>query len=272
MLLSLSTGAKSHRGLVREYNEDSFLVDEARRLFVVSDGMGGHRRGDLASYLIVSYLKEHFDSEHSLRDTILALHRHVSDEAKREESARDMGATLVLCNFDESLQHLDITWVGDSRLYIFSRQILHRISVDHTYVQSLIDAGEIGAEEAPLHPKRHLLTSAIGIGIAAPAFIGHRKLKVSAGDTILLCSDGLTNELSDQHIRHILAAKETSAQERVEQLIHEANRQGGRDNTTVVLIDVNDAHSNGYDNETAASRVLLDNDFMNPTHKRPSLP
>lgn len=231
--------SKSIVGL-REENEDSFYTPftEAGMPFVaVSDGMGGHAAGDVASNLVVTGLVEELSGIYRT-DTIARLTRAIQNvnldvyrTAASSVSMRGMGATLV-CALLESDSYIAAN-IGDSRLYQLDPSGLSRVTTDHSYVQMLVDAGSISEQEAYYHPQRNLITRAIGIGIAVDIDVFECEWR--AGDMLLLCSDGLCGVLHDDDIAEIMRGAGT-LDDKCEALVVAALAGGSSDNITVVLV------------------------------------
>lgn len=240
--------AGSHPGRVRTLNEDSSLV--APPVFLVADGMGGYDRGDVASRLVA----EAFEPLASLGElqpvdleaAIDAARRSVAALATELTSAP--GSTLVAAAYvlEDGHGYWLLANIGDSRAYSFSQGVLDQISKDHSVIQELIDAGELTREEALGHPERHVITRAIGALIDSEADFS--LVPAAPGSRLLLCSDGLTSELSDTAIFHILSQR-LSADRTVLTLIDAAVAAGGNDNVTVVVVDV-DGAANRPDEDT----------------------
>lgn len=239
--LQLTVGSGTDRGLRRELNEDSFLAQDP--VFMVADGMGGHEAGEVASRICVQTLREApalAPGTHraTARDVQEAIDR--ADLCIREAAGARAGTTLsgaVLVEIARVAYWL-VANVGDSRTYRLPvGGALTQISVDHSEVRELVDAGEITPEEALVHPRRHVVTRALGTGEdAEPDFW---LLPVQDGDRLLVCSDGLTSELRDEEIYALLSAG-GHPQVAVDALIAAAIRSGGRDNVTVIVVDARD--------------------------------
>lgn len=229
--------AGSHPGRVRTVNEDSSLV--APPLFLVADGMGGNARGDVASRMVVETFEplaargavEPVD----LEAAIGAAQHRVAALAAEFTSAP--GSTLVAAAhvLEDGRGYWLLANIGDSRAYSYADGVLEQISKDHSVIQELIDAGEITREEAIGHPERHVITRAIGALTDAEADFS--LLPADPGSRLLLCSDGLTSEISDTAILHILS-EEMSVDHTVLTLVDAAVSAGGHDNVTVVVVDV----------------------------------
>ena len=238
--VGLTFGAGTDKGLRRELNEDSFLAAEP--VFAVADGMGGHEAGEVASSVCVRTLEAstvngartpHFTAA-DLEDLI-----HEADLRIREEAGGQAGTTLtgaVLVE-DDGAPHWLFFNVGDSRTYRLSNGTFGQVSVDHSEVQELVDRGRITEEQARTHPRRHVVTRALGTGDDTDADFW--LMPVEEGDRILVCSDGLSGELTDDDIYAILSSV-VDPQEACDELIDAALRSGARDNVTVIVIDASE--------------------------------
>ena len=228
-------------GVLRSVNQDSYYIDPQGRFFIVADGMGGHAGGEEASRIatkeIKTYLEDRWESE-DLSTTLIekALDRAnqgiLADQEIHPER-RDMGTTVVVV-----LLRKQETWcahVGDSRLYLFREQQLQQVTTDHTWVAQALKAGDIAAEQARTHPWRHVLSQCLGRKERQEPDI--QNLDLQPRDLLLLCSDGLTEEVSDEEISSYLA-KSTDCEEIAQQLIEAAKTAGGADNITAILINL----------------------------------
>lgn len=236
----------SDKGKVRGENEDACLIDQQRGLFIISDGMGGHAEGAAASQIVVESLpsiltekigKLKSNSSRSvrraIRKSIVELNRRVRKEGANGNGHRGMGATVVMAlRYGDRLY---IANVGDSRAYLFRRNRLRQLTVDHTVVAELVEAGHIGPEEAHSHPDQHVITQCVGFDADVKPLV--RSIAVKRGDRLLLCSDGLTAVVPDGQIREILK-EQTEAKFACSQLVSAANAAGGPDNITVAVIDI----------------------------------
>ncbi len=223
----------THKGHIRQNNEDSILTGDYYA--VVADGMGGHNAGDVASKLIVDSIAASFADKsvdditsRDVKKAISDANKEVWSNAKRNTERKGMGSTATLAVFKGS--KVFIGQVGDSRAYKFSQGILTQITKDHSYVQELIDAGHISEHEAGNHPKRNVITRAVGahIDIETDFFA----VDIKNGDIIMLCSDGLISCVSDSEIAQILAGEIETAAYR---LVDAALNYGGADNISVII-------------------------------------
>lgn len=226
---------------LRHDNEDSYLVpsgDTAVSLFAVADGMGGSAAGDVASRITVETLAEasqSFTPENprgQLKSAVLHANSSVYRIANSDRKKHGMGSTVVAAIVGK-VGFLAAN-VGDSRLYLFHDSELTQITKDHSYVQMLVDAGEITPEEARTHPQRNLITQAIGIGIRTAVDLFEHEW--SRGDLLLLCSDGLHGSVSSEEIASILS-KSLTLDEKCDALIALALKNGDTDNITLILIE-----------------------------------
>ncbi|WP_113719405.1 PP2C family protein-serine/threonine phosphatase [Arthrobacter dokdonensis] len=235
--VTLSYAFGTDRGLRRELNEDAFLA--ADPIFAVADGMGGHEAGEVASRECISVLSQQEVLAAGSRsatavDVQLALRQ--ADARIRELSQARAGTTVtgVVLVEERGVPYWLVFNVGDSRTYRLSQGRFSQISVDHSEVQELVDGGFITPAEALVHPRRHVVTRALGTGPDTEA--DYWLLPVEDGDRILVCSDGLTGEVDDEGIRRALSALDRP-QDVVDSLIQAALRSGGRDNVTLVVVD-----------------------------------
>lgn len=239
------TACKTDIGRIRSVNEDSAAIHSANdglTVAVVADGMGGHQAGDVASRTtteaVLRKLRElrremtPREWEESVVRAVRYANAEVYGMAALKASYAGMGTTLVLAVAIDS--RLLIAHVGDSRAYLFRAGRLTLLTDDHSLVHELLRAGEIAAEEARSHPRRNVLTRALGTEQTIEADIRH--IDWEPGDLLLLCSDGLNNMLPDDEIRRVLAADE-STERKAERLIEQALSAGGDDNVTAVIVE-----------------------------------
>lgn len=232
----LMWGARSEVGCVRPHNEDSYLVQSP--LFCVCDGMGGHAAGEVASSIAVETIaKTAPQSADSARlaAAVEAANAAVIEAALNGLGKPGMGCTAT-CAYIEN-DTLAIAHVGDSRAYLLHEGTLIRVTRDHSYVEELVDAGEITADEARVHPNRSVITRALGSDPAM--YADHFTLHIEEGDRLILCSDGLSSMIPDSDIENI-ATQSSTAQICVDNLVDAALAAGGHDNVTVVVVDLVD--------------------------------
>ena len=229
----------THPGLVRSHNEDSFIIDDRRRLWAVADGMGGHAAGDEASSAIVNalnHVRMIWNTPRALADDVIARIEDAHHAIRRESDRLGRGpAGATLACLTAFGPHALIAWCGDSRVYRRrGRGPLERLTRDHTMVQTLIDEGRLAEEAAESHPQAHVLTRAVGAADALA--LDFRQVDILSGDRFLLCSDGLTRPVPEPEIQ---AALDDAAGARagVEALLRRALDAGAPDNVTVVLVD-----------------------------------
>lgn len=232
----------SNKGKVRGNNEDFFHIPQEKndiKLFVVADGMGGENAGEVASCLAVSsiatHVKENFEQIEDipllLRQAISNANKTVFETSKTDKSYRSMGTTVVCAIIKDELAY--VANVGDSRCYIVTENNIQQISIDHSFVQEMIDKGLLTVDEAQNHPNKNLITRAIGVERFVNADVFCTPFK--KGDKLLLASDGLTGMINAERISSIINSS-NSCKETVKQLIDSANEAGGKDNITAILI------------------------------------
>ena len=236
--LNVAWGGASDVGRVRSGNEDAFLADAG--VFVVADGMGGHNAGEVASELAVttmrSALRDAVSSTEQLRELVQQANTTIYTASLDDSTQRGMGTTLTaLVMIPNVHDRVLVANVGDSRTYLLRNGVLNRITTDHSYVQELVNEGVITADDARKHPQKNIVTRALGIDryVAVDVF-SH---DVQPGDRFLLCSDGLVDEVADADIAQILTSN-ASPVDASTALVNAANDAGGRDNTTVIVVDV----------------------------------
>lgn len=238
--LRLDAGSATHVGRIRDVNQDDVgTTDEA---FVVADGMGGHRGGEVASAVAVEATLDGFTGPDraSLVRAVRDANRAVLERAAADRDLAGMGTTLCALAIVDGPggqggeEALAVVNIGDSRVYRHDADGLVQVSDDHSLVADLVRAGELTPEEAAVHPQRNILTRALGI--EADPVIDSWELKPARGDRYLLCSDGLFNELDDGRIAELVA--EGPVAEAASRLVAEAVAAGGHDNVTVLLVEV----------------------------------
>jgi protein phosphatase len=237
-LTVLRSGSASDVGRVRAVNED--LALESLTLFAVADGMGGHAGGEIAARTAIDTLQAEFSRNPSAEGLAGAIHeanRAVWERGHDDAELRGMGTTMTAAALvgTEEGDRLVLANVGDSRSYRLRAGELVQLSTDHSVAEELVARGELSEEEAAVHPHRHILTRALGVQpeVAVDAW----EVVPEEGDRFLLCSDGLTNEVSADRITEVLS-ETRDPQEAAETLVRMANRAGGNDNATAVVLDV----------------------------------
>ncbi|RMG17592.1 MAG: Stp1/IreP family PP2C-type Ser/Thr phosphatase [Bacteroidetes bacterium] len=239
--------AASDVGAVREHNEDRLLFtqpgDEKARhskgcLAMVADGMGGHKAGQVAAQMAIDlvaryYFDSNTDMPQALRLAFEQANKAIFQKASRNKSLKGMGTTctaVILRNGQLFLGH-----VGDSRAYLLKGKQLMQLSKDHTYVQHLLDSGQITREESLRHPERNVITRAMGTAARLQADFGLQQVPFEQDDKLLLCSDGLYEYVKDDELAHLLQTH--SIREATELLIRLAKQRGGHDNISVLLVE-----------------------------------
>ncbi|MFJ3957560.1 PP2C family protein-serine/threonine phosphatase [Arthrobacter sp. NPDC090010] len=235
--LTLSSGFGTDRGLRRELNEDSLIAQDP--VFAVADGMGGHEAGEIASGICVRTLAHRLATPEGNRDVdadLLQQALHEADVAIRQQAGGRAGTTLsgVVVVEQGHRPYWLVFNVGDARTYRLNRTGFERITVDHSEVQELIDSGSISPSQALRHPRRHVVTRALGSGDGGVP--DYWLLPIEDGDRIMVCSDGLTGEVSDEFLHQTLKSV-FNPQDAADALVQAALRNGGRDNVTVVVVD-----------------------------------
>lgn len=243
--------AATHKGMRREYNEDSHLVDPELGLYLVADGMGGHQAGDVASRMCVEAIHKRLaetlplakDDPDALGNTVLDALNHANQAIRRgplfDRQQANMGTTvaLVLTRGDEAI----VAHVGDSRVYRLRAGKLIALTRDHSFLQAQVGAGFVSKEEALHSHNRNLVTRALGMEATVSADVGHSR--VAQGDIFLICSDGLNTMVSDGDIEVAINELQENLELAGQVLIQVANDNGGHDNITVVLLRAFDART-----------------------------
>ncbi|MEX1828947.1 PP2C family serine/threonine-protein phosphatase [Luteibacter sp. CQ10] len=226
-------GHGTHTGLRRLRNEDTYYADASLGLFLVVDGMGGHRHGEVASATARDGVVAQVGAGQSLVDAIQRVNEALIAKSSGLAESRPMGTTIAAVRIDG--RSYEAAWVGDSRIYRWDGS-LERLSHDHSIVEALVEAGELTEAQARNHPQRSLLTQALGITLPDQLHIGLARGELRAGARLLLCTDGLTDEVDDAKIAEIVSRSDIAAQEAVDQLILKALAGTGRDNITAILV------------------------------------
>ena len=236
--------AKSDIGKARDINQDYYYIpssDDDLKLFILADGMGGYNGGEVASKLatesVKNYIENNFNQIEHTRDEILKLIKNaaeyanmvVFEKSKMQEELQGMGTTLDICFIYNN--KIYIGHVGDSRVYRIRGEIIRKLTKDHSYVQQLVEDGKITREEANNHPKKNMLTKALGCTAYVVPDIRARNWE--KGDILVMCSDGLTNMVEEKEIYLVVKQNPETAPNK---LIELANEAGGYDNITVITI------------------------------------
>ena len=235
--------AKTDIGKARELNQDYYYISplEEMKLYILADGMGGYKGGEVASNLATNaakeYIYQNFEKTEKEKNEILKLvkeampyaNKVVYEKSKEIKELEGMGTTLEICLIYNNRAY--IGHVGDSRIYRLRKGIMRRLTKDHSYVQQLIEDGKITREEANTHPKKNMLTKALGCMPYVEPDI--RARNIEKGDIFMMCSDGLTNMVSEEDICETIKENPQTA---ADELVKQANNAGGYDNITVVII------------------------------------
>ncbi|MBB1089063.1 serine/threonine-protein phosphatase [Lysobacter sp. SG-8] len=227
-------GHLTHAGLRRELNEDTYYGDTEMGLWLVADGMGGHEYGEVASALARETIVREVRDGTPLIQAIRIADEEIIRSSRRRHDALPMGTTVVAARVQS--HRFEVAWVGDSRVYLWRDGQLVQLSQDHSYVQELIANGAITHEQARKHPHRNVVTQALGVTDPRNLNVETMTGELRPGMQLLLCSDGLTEEVEDGTISRVLAQQDCSAQECVDTLVAAALDGGGSDNITVVLV------------------------------------
>lgn len=231
-------------GIVRSHNEDSVIIVKNmmnEHMLIVADGMGGHRAGEIASGIAVSHLSERFmnlssigsklDAINWLDENVAIINAEIIKYAANNPECMGMGTTLVLAILTD--EFLIFGNVGDSSGFVLKNQKLHKVTKDHTLVNVLVESGELTEEEAINHPKKNVLMRALGASDKQEL----DKFAVETDiDAILLCSDGLTNMLSQEQIENILNDKELDIESQLTKIVRKCNSRGGTDNISIAYL------------------------------------
>ncbi|WP_066638742.1 Stp1/IreP family PP2C-type Ser/Thr phosphatase [Desulfolucanica intricata] len=231
----------TNTGMVRRINEDSLCVREDLKLFAVADGMGGHNAGEVASQLALKVLEEEVNHRRFLSDeptgilleAVQKANLQIYKASQNNITYRGMGTTITACWQVE--KELYIAHVGDSRAFAIRNNDIIQLTEDHSLVQKLVNDGEITQEEARIHPRRNIITRALGTEPVVDVDL--YRLTVKNGDKILVCTDGLTNHLLSDELLDIIL-KAYNLDEGVQALLRLALDRGGHDNISAVLVEI----------------------------------
>lgn len=256
-LVRFTCAGRTDVGIVRSGNEDSYLMVPDRAVFIVADGMGGHAAGEVASEMAVQIIARELGDVRALdemeavarmRRAIREANGAIFQRTLTEHDKRGMGTTTTV--FAVMGARYLIGQVGDSRAYLLRNDKLTQLTKDHSYVQEQVDAGYLSPEEARTHPYSNVITRCVGANndVAPDTYAG----SLREDDLVLLASDGLTGMLEDAELHRILASSR-EPEALVERLIAEANRRGGLDNITVIVIRVDHVRASRDDRPTVAT-------------------
>jgi protein phosphatase len=238
--LQIQFGSHTNQGRVRTSNEDSFVVNRETGLVLVADGMGGHAAGEIASHMAATAINEwvtaHGGTEENVADMLrqgaLEANARVFEAQRQDRTLAGMGSTLTALYFQSRRYY--IAHVGDSRAYRLRDGMLEQLTRDHSLVWHLYENGVLEKSDLSRHPQKNLITRSIGSHPQVDIDIEEGEGQV--GDVYLLCSDGLTDGVSEDSLRKALSDPEKTPQEIAEELVDAANEAGGPDNITVVII------------------------------------
>lgn len=227
----------------RRINQDYVFCSETAigklpNLFIVADGMGGHKAGDYASRFCVEFFKQEIEDSDdglpisSIESALIKTNEALREKAQEQADLEGMGTTFVVATiFDKEMY---VANIGDSRLYVIGKE-MKQITEDHSLVEVMVKTGELDRNEARLHPNKNIITRALGANaIVEPDFF---EVTLEVGDTVLMCSDGLTNMLDDETIEQIIKEND-NLEVAAATLVEQANQNGGKDNIAIILIKV----------------------------------
>lgn len=242
----LQVGFRTNKGRVRTHNEDACFIIPEKNVYMVADGVGGNSGGEIASRTAIYEITQHiYDKVLSEEASAIEVRDYLADALERANNAiknksegiderNSMATTIVLCCIRGKYAYF--AHLGDSRAYIIRGSQMLQITQDHTYVNALVKAGMITEEEALTHEKRHMITRALGTEEAIRP--DYEQVEIMADDRIILCTDGLFGEVSDQEIAKVAGDDSLSMGQVCERLVDMANQAGGEDNITVVCLRV----------------------------------
>lgn len=257
-------------GVTRQVNEDSMIVFDSPngQVMAVCDGMGGQAAGDVASQLAVNIIESILTDnvfetpEEAIRRSVLAANQGILNRTAQNPELEGMGSTCVMLIIKDGRVHCG--WVGDSRIYYIANHTIRQISHDQSYVQQLLDSGQITAAEAAVHPQKNEITNCIGLqGMTAPDTITV-PIVPEPGSVFLLCSDGLSGMVDERQIERVISNANMSLQEKADRLVALANEAGGLDNITVELVQFGTPDAAGATSDT----LFKTPDGINNTKKK----
>ncbi|MFC4557064.1 Stp1/IreP family PP2C-type Ser/Thr phosphatase [Virgibacillus kekensis] len=232
------------QGKIRTHNEDAggvFYNGSGQLLAIVADGMGGHKAGDVASQMATTIIQQKWqdspeltlpeDTEAWLAESLQEVNNAIFEKADSKEECRGMGTTVVIAVCAKDF--VTVTHIGDSRCYILNESGFKQITEDHSLVNELVRSGQISRDDAEQHPRKNVLLKALGTEENVVADV--QSIGWETGDRLLLCSDGLTNKVTDEELHNYVVAG-TDAESTGKELIYLANERGGEDNITLIII------------------------------------
>jgi serine/threonine protein phosphatase PrpC len=240
-------GAVTDPGRTRRHNEDAYVIEPP--LFAIADGMGGAQAGEVASRLATAALKEGHPNgggEQRISDLIQEANRRVYDRSSSDPNTSGMGTTITVALVENDT--VSFGHVGDSRAYLIRDAEMEQLTEDHSLVNELLKTGKLSREEAETHPQRSVITRALGTD--PDVDVDTFSVRAETGDLFLLCSDGLTDMVSEQSILDVVERNRGDIDRALRALVKEANRGGGQDNITVVAFEIADGAAPVHDGET----------------------
>jgi protein phosphatase len=231
-------------GEYRRINQDYVFcelnaIGNLPNLFIVADGMGGHNAGDYASRFCVEFFTEYIKNSNIespialIEEAIKETNDKLYEKSKQQADYEGMGTTFVVATICHNTMY--VANIGDSRLYVIGKD-MRQITEDHSLVQAMVKTGELNRDEAKVHPNKNIITRALGTNeTAQPDYF---EVDLTDGDIVLMCSDGLTNMLSDETIEQIIRENAEDPRKASETLVEKANQSGGKDNISVIIVKV----------------------------------
>ncbi len=259
-------------GMSREHNEDSISWDNELALVMLADGMGGHNAGEVASEMAVTSIRDALldvltpemiatgviKCPDAVRESVVYANEEIYEQAQTRIECSGMGTTVVLCLFHED--RITYANVGDSRIYRVRNGELHQITQDHSLVQEMVDNGYLSEDEAMISTSRNLITRALGISPEVEVDVATEELDVE--DIYLLCSDGLTDMVSDVDIQTIINECASDMDHCLKQLVSQANEAGGSDNISIILVTLHESFSDDRGLPAGASQEIESDEII----------
>jgi len=234
--MAFQAAARTDVGLIRKENQDNYLILPRQMVYAVADGMGGHAGGREASEITVGALRHALEQTEEIREEDVEAALAAADALIQEEADKNhwegMGTTLVLAFLSGG--QWKVAHIGDSRAYVITPEVIYTLTKDHSLVEELLARGSITEEEAMVHPHRHVLTRALGVN--SDPIPEWSRIEAEGAAYLLLCTDGLYNLVEAGRIKDIVLSPALTLDDKAVGLVDEANRNGGSDNITVILI------------------------------------